>query len=197
MLTSITPLGERGRGSSWSVTVAFLIAGALIAGAGSGALAGLLGRLAWHHGSDGLRLVVLGVAVVIGLALELRLFGSTLPTIRRQVNENWLGAYRGWAYGAGFGLQLGVGVATIVTTSAVYLSLVAELLCGSAAGGALIGGAFGLVRGLTLLPARRVRTPEDLVALARGLRRFERPVARLTSAGIAACAVALMVILGT
>lgn len=196
MLTSITPLGERGRGSAWGVTVAFLITGALLAGVGSGALAGLLGGLAWGGGDDDPRLALLGAALLAGLAVELGFAGLSLPSIRRQVNENWLGAYRGWVYGLGFGLQLGLGVATIVSTSAVYLALLAELLAGGAAGGALIGAAFGLVRGLTVLAARSVRTPEGLVTLARRLRSYERPVAGLTSAGMAACAVALLVVLG-
>ena len=186
MLTSITPLGERGRGSRWGVTVTFLIAGALIAGAGSGAIAGALGGLAWGGSSDALRLALLLAALVAGLAIELGLGGLSLPTVRRQVNENWLGAYRGWVYGLGFGLQLGVGVATIVTTAAVYLALLAELLAGSAAGGALIGGSFGLVRGLTVLPAGSVRTPQGLSELAQRLRRLERPLARFTSAALAA-----------
>lgn len=190
MLTSITPLGERGRGSTWGVTVTFLIAGALAAGAGSGAAVGCLGGLAWDGGSEAARLAVLAIALLAGLAVEVRLAGLRLPTVRRQVNENWLGAYRGWVYGLGFGLQLGVGVATIVTTSAVYLTLVAELLSGSAAGGALVGAAFGLARGLTVLPARAVGSPAALGELARSLRRLERPVARLTWGGLAVCAAA-------
>jgi hypothetical protein len=198
MLTSITPLGERGRGSRWGVTVTFLIAGALLAGAGSGAIAGALGGVVWSGSSEPARLAALVVALLAGLAIELGLADLTLPTIRRQVNENWLGAYRGWVYGLGFGLQLGVGVATIVTTSAVYLALLAELLAGSAVGGALIGGAFGLVRGLTVLPAGSVRTPDGLRELARGVRQFERPLARFTCAGMAAAAAAgtLLVVLG-
>ena len=87
-------------------------------------------------------------------------------------------------------------MATVVTTSAVYLMLLAELLAGGAVGGALIGGAFGLVRGLTVLPAGPVRTPERLVAQAEGLRSLERPVARFTVAGMAVSAVALLLVLG-
>lgn len=197
MLTSITPLGERGRGSRWSVTVTFLIAGALLAGASSGALAGALGGLVWSGSAEAPRLAVLVLALPLGLAIELGLGGLTLPSVRRQVNENWLGAYRGWVYGLGFGLQLGVGVATIVTTSAVYLALLAELLAGGAAGGALIGAAFGLIRGLTVLPAGAVRTPEGLSGLARRVRRLEQPAARLTCAGMAASAVAGALLLAT
>ena len=46
-----------------------------------------------------------------------------LPTTRRQVNEDWMGRYRGWVYGGAFGAQLGSGVATIVTSAAVYAAV--------------------------------------------------------------------------
>ena len=92
MLSSITPLGERGRGSRWGVTVTFLIVGALLAGAGSGVIAGALGGLIWSGGDEEPRLAVLAAALLVGLAVEAGLAGLRLPTIRRQVNENWLGA---------------------------------------------------------------------------------------------------------
>ena len=43
MLTSITPLGERGRGNSWAVTVAAYLVGSVLGGALTGAVLGLLG----------------------------------------------------------------------------------------------------------------------------------------------------------
>src|SRR6187200_319107 len=122
MLTSITPLGERGRGNRWGVTTTALIVGCLVAGAGAGALAG-------------------------GLGLDLAWGGTRLPTIRRQVNEDWLHAYRGWVYGLGFGLQLGLGTATIVGASAIYATFLCSFAAASVGAGALIGAIFGTVRG--------------------------------------------------
>ena len=54
-----------------------------------------------------------------GVASGLSVRASILTDVgrRRQVNEDWMARYRGWAYGAGFGLQLGLGVVTIVTTA--------------------------------------------------------------------------------
>ena len=83
-----------------------------------------------------------------------------LPTMRRQVNEDWLREYRGWVYGVAFGGQLGVGVSTIVTTSLVYVTLLAAFLAGGAGSGAAIVGLFGAARGATLLAGARVRRPE-------------------------------------
>ena len=35
--------------------------------------------------------------------------------------NSWLGRYRSWVYGLGFGVQLGAGVTTVVVSSAVYV----------------------------------------------------------------------------
>src|SRR5947208_2071453 len=144
MLASITPLGERARGSRWALTVAFYVASAVLAGAAIGALAGLAGGLVWPgDGALDARAAVLAGALVVGFAFDLR---GRLPTPRRQVNEDWLREYRGWVYGAGFGGQLGLGLITIVTTSLVYATLLAAFLAAGAARGAAIGAAFGFAR---------------------------------------------------
>jgi hypothetical protein len=101
-------------------------------------------------------------------------------------------------YGAGFGLQLGLGVTTIVSTAAVYATAAAAVLAGSATAGAAVGAAFGAARAATLLGARRVREPYALAALDRRLRAWERPArsaALAAEAGlvIAAAALALSV----
>jgi MFS family permease len=165
MLASITPLGERARGSRWGLTVAFYVAAATLAGAAVGAAAGALGGLVWD-GDDSIdaRAAILAGALAVGLLLDL---GGRLPTLRRQVNEDWLREYRGWVYGAGFGGQLGLGVTTIVTTSLVYVTLLAAFLSAGVLRGAAVAGAFGLARGATLLAGARVRRPDDLVRLHR------------------------------
>jgi hypothetical protein len=162
MLASITPLGERARGSSWGLTVAFFVVGSVVAGAGVGALLGALGSLLMASVDGDLRLAVLAVALAVGLALDL---GGRLPSPRRQVNEDWLREYRGWVYGLGFGGQLGAGFATIVTTSLVYVALLAAFLAGDVAVGALIVGACGAARGLSLLAGARVTEPAALMRL--------------------------------
>ncbi|MDX6642887.1 MAG: hypothetical protein QOD76_849 [Solirubrobacteraceae bacterium] len=163
MLASITPLGERARGSRWGLTVGFFIAGSTLAGAALGAVAGGLGEIVWGT-NDGINLRggLLAAALAAGLALDL---GGRLPTLRRQVNEDWLREYRGWVYGLGFGGQLGVGVATIVTTSLVYVTLLAAFLSADAGIGTAIVGLFGAARGVTLLAGARAKSPSDLTRL--------------------------------
>ena len=179
MLASITPLGERARGSRWGLTVAFYVTSA-----------GLAGGLLWSvDDALGARAAVLAGALALGLALDL---GGRLPTLRRQVNEDWLREYRGWVYGAGFGGQLGVGVTTIVTTSLVYATLLAALLSASAVRGAAIGAAFGLARGATLLAGARVRQPEDLARLHRRVDRWRGRVRVATLAAQALLVAALI-----
>ena len=177
MLGSITPLGERSRGRRWGITVTAFAVAATGAGAVAGALLGAAGGLAGISAAT--RMVLLGAAVAVAVAVDLAP-GLRAPGPRRQVNEAWLHRYRGWVYGAGFGVQLGLGVTTIVSTAAVYATGAAAFLAGSAAAGALVGAAFGLARAATLLAAGGVDEPGALSTLDRRLREWERP-ARLAA----------------
>jgi len=187
MLGSITPLGERSRGRRWGITVTAFALAATAAGAGLGALLGAAGGLVGLSAAarTGLLAVAVAAAVAVDLAPGLR-----APGPRRQVNEAWLHRYRGWVYGAGFGLQLGLGVTTIVSTAAVYATGAAAVLAGSAAAGALVGGAFGLARAATLLAAGGVNEPGALATLDRRLAAWERP-ARLAALVAEAALIAL------
>ena len=177
MLSSITPLGERSRRQRFSTTAAFLVLGAAGAGAALGALLGTLGGRIPLDGEQ--RLLALAAALAVGLAADV-LLRDGVPTHLRQVDERWLHRYRGWVYGLGFGAQLGVAVATVVTASAVYLVLVGEALAPSALAGAAIGAAFGGIRGASVLLAARVDTPARLVAFHRRFGALERPAAAAT-----------------
>src|SRR3989442_3008088 len=116
MLGSMTPLGERSRGANWATTVAWYLAGSTAAGAGVGWVLGWVGSATTLAvGLAGRStLIPLAALALAGVLLDAGLFGTTLPTIHRQVNEDWLQRYRGWVYGLGFGFQLGLGVATVV-----------------------------------------------------------------------------------
>ncbi|MEA2369534.1 MAG: hypothetical protein QOH38_2252 [Thermoleophilaceae bacterium] len=194
MLASITPLGERARGSRWGPTVGFYLAGSTLAGAATGTLAGALGSLVWPDGGAlHVRAALLAAAIALGLALDVR---GLLPTFRRQVNEDWLREYRGWVYGAGFGAQLGLGVTTIVTTSLVYATLVAAFVSAGPAAGAAIVGLFGAARGATLLLGARVRQPADLARLHRTIDAWRPRVRAITLAAQVVLALALLVAVG-
>jgi hypothetical protein len=190
MLASITPLGERSRGFSWGLTVSAFAAGAAGAGALAGAAGGLMGSLlpggTWR---TALALAVLGLA----LAVDATPLAHRLPTTRRQVNEDWMARYRGWVYGAAFGAQLGTGLATVVTSAAIYAVAAGTVLTGTAWAGAVLGAAFGATRAVTLLPAAGARDPSGLMRLHRGLARVDAPAGRLV---IAAELVALVIVAG-
>jgi hypothetical protein len=192
MLASITPLGERGRHSCWGITVTAFLVGATVAGAALGALAGALGAIALPDTAGaGARLALLAAAGLIATALDLH--GERAPGPRRQVNEDWLRAFRGWVYGLGYGAQLGLGVTTVVSSAALYVALVAAFASGDPALGAVAVGCFGAVRGLTLLVAAPIRRPDQLIALHAGLRRWRGPARRAGIAALAAISAAAIV----
>ncbi len=187
MLASITPLGERGRGSIWAVTVgAFALAGT-VAGAALGALLGAVGQTVPFAsvGYEG-RLAALAVLLAAAVALDAGL--APIPGPRRQVNERWLDEYRGWVYGAAYGSQLGLGVSTVVTSAATYVALGAALLSAAPIQGAIVVGSYGAIRGLTPLIGARVLTPGALFEVHRSLARWRVPVRR---AGVSALLVSL------
>jgi hypothetical protein len=199
MLTSITPLGERGRGSRWGVTFAFMLLGATGGGALLGGLLAAVGALTLGAagGGDWGRIAVIGGLLVAGVALELGFLGLRLPTVRRQVDERWLGAYRGWVYGIGFGFQLGAGMVTIVATAAVYVAFAACLLSGEVLAGIAIGGAFGGLRAATVVAGAGVSDPPALQALGARLARWE-PRVRLVTVGceLVLAALAMAAVIG-
>ena len=182
MLTSINPLGERARGNRWTLTVAWLVLGAALGGAAMGAALGSLGRALTGVLGGNTGLFVLAGACAAAAAWDLS--GRRLPG-RRQVNEDWLVAYRSWVYGSGFGLQLGAAAVTVVNTALVPLFMLAALLAGTVTAGLAIGATFGAVRGASLVLVRRVRTTEDLRQLHRRLDRHADRARRI-GAGIAA-----------
>ena len=182
MLTSISPLGERTRGNRWWLTVGWLAVGAVLGGAAIGAALGALGQALAGSLGDVARLVLLAGACALAAAWDMS--SRRLPG-RRQVNEDWLVAYRSWVYGTGFGLQLGAAVATVVNTALVPLFMLAALLAGDTSAGLVIGAAFGAARGATMALSSRVRTPDDLRRLHRRLD-FHADRARRLGAGAAA-----------
>lgn len=172
MLASITPLGERGRRRRWGVTVTAYVMGSVLGGAAVGALAGLVGSLLLHGVAVATRVGVVIALLAGGLVLDAL---GAVPGPRRQVDESWLDRYRGGVYGFGFGVQLGAGVVTLVTASAVYVVPAAALASASVGAGAAIGAVAGLLRGMTLLAAWRVRDPQRLVTFHARMRAWRSP----------------------
>jgi hypothetical protein len=161
--------------------VSAYLVGSLAAGILVGSTLGGLGAtLGVASLSIEVRLVVVAGALLVGLAFDMRIAGLRLPTIHRQVEEEWRGRYRGWVWGLAFGFQLALGVVTIVTTSTVYVTWLAAGLGGAAVGGAAIGAVFGLARALPIFTVARVRTPGQLLRVDGTLRRLAAPAQRAT-----------------
>ena len=192
MLSSISPLGERARASRWWVTTTAYVLGSLVGGLALGGLFGLLGSVVpdsvrSSHWALGLAAALL----LLGLALDLRLGGLSLPSWQRQVDEQWLTRYRGWVYGVGFGAQLGFGLVTIITSSTTYAVALLALLSGSPGAGLLIGGVFGLVRALPSVLMAGVRDRAGLHRIFSTVEKWANPAEVIARVALAAGAVAL------
>ena len=194
MLASIHPLGEQGRRQRWGITVTAYLVATVAAAALAGAGLGLVGS--WLDPPRGWVTALFVALALAGVVLDLRLGGLSVPTIHRQVNEQWLDRYRGWVYGASYGFQLGLGVVTVVSTFTVYLTLAAALLVASISGGLAIGLTFGVVRGATILAAANVRRPDQLRRLHQRLQAWDSP-SRRAAIGVQAGAAAAVLLVGT
>jgi hypothetical protein len=179
MLSSIHPLGERARNNRWWVTATAFTLGASAAGGVVGGSLGWGGGLILGDASLGLRLGLTALVFVVAGVLDLVRISPWGPT--RQVNEHWIGHYRGWVYGGAFGVELGAGVATYVVTWGVYATLAAEVLTASWLQGAVVGAIFGLGRSMALLLAVRIDRPSRLTAFHRRMAQLG-PLLRRTSA---------------
>src|ERR1700736_2655462 len=129
MLSTITPVSERAKGNHYRSTAAWFVLGATVGGATLGVT---MAALAGGVRSLGLRTPPAGVlalgAALLAATSDAGTAGFRLPIHRRQVNERWLDQYRPWVYGAGFGWQIGTGLATYITTAALYLMIVLGVL---------------------------------------------------------------------
>jgi hypothetical protein len=189
MLASITPLGEQGRRRRWGRTVTAFVIASTLGGAVTGLAAGALGSLLLGDVSWDGRIGFVAALLALGLVLDL---AGKVPGPRRQVDESWLDRYRGWVYGAGFGFQLGAGVVTIVTNSAVYVTIGAAMATASPVAGLALGAVAGLLRGATILAGAPLRTPDQLVRFHTRMSAWREPARRtgLVLQGVLALAAA-------
>jgi hypothetical protein len=192
MLSSITPIGERGRGNRFGRTAAWFIVGSVLGGLTLGTAAGAL-AMAWTAlgVSSGAVLFLGAVGAALAVLGDLGLLRFQIPLLRRQVNERWLDQFRGVVYGIGFGWQIGVGVATYIMTTGVLLLIGLAVLDGHLLVAVAFGATFGTVRGVAVLAGARATTPERLRHLHRQMDRAGAPVRRATIVALAMAALAL------
>lgn len=191
MLSSISPVGERARAQRWGLTATAYALGSTAGGAGVGLLLGVVGQLTLSGVPADVRLGLLGAVAAVGVVAD-RTTG--VPSLHRQVDERWLTTYRGWVYGAGFGLQLGTGVATIIPSSVVHAMWAGALLLADWRAGLAAGALFGALRAAPLVAAGRIRTVAALRRTMAGVDRRRRRAAVVTT--VAQMAVAAVALLG-
>ena len=189
MLSSISPLGERARSSRWWLTTTAYLLGSLAGGLTMGGLAALTGSVLPDVArTSRWSLVVVAALLLVGLAFELR-GAQSLPSWRRQVDVAWLTRYRGWVYGAGFGVQLGFGLVTIITSATTYAVVLLAALTGQLGAGLAVGATFGVVRALPSLLLARVDDRDSLHRVFILVEQWTNPaavVARVALGGTAA-----------
>jgi hypothetical protein len=179
MLSTITPITEQARGRRYWATVPWYVMGAIAGGATLGLLAALLALpIGALDLSTSAVLAIVAVLGTVSILSDLRVGGFQLPRHGRQVDRLWLDHYRSWVYGTGFGWQIGVGLATYIVTSAVYLAVAIAALSGSPAAAFGIGLAFGTVRGLAIFLGAGAKTLEALRSLHRRIHTLE-PASRV------------------
>ena len=179
MLSTITPLAEQSRGHRFRSTAAWFIVGSIVGGATLGLGCALLAAVVGLLGpSASVVLALAAVAALITSCSDLEVFGVQLPIHPRQVNEVWLGKYRSWVYGSGFGWQIGAGFVTYIMTAAVYLTVALAALTAEPLTALAVGVLFGTVRGLAILLAAGITSTEKLTSFHRRFDAFAEPVRR-------------------
>ncbi len=198
MLSTVTPIAEAGRGHRYRWTASWFFVGALVGGATTGAVAALLAvGVGTLDLSTAATYGIAAVAAVLAAGLDGRLLGPPIPHHRRQVNEDWLGAYRAWAYGAGFGWQIGTGLATYIMTAGVYLVIVLAALTGSPLTALLLCVAFGAFRGSMVVLGATLTSAEKLRVFHERFEAAREPVRRAVIVVEILAAVALGIAGGT
>jgi hypothetical protein len=192
MLSSISPLGERARSSRWWLTTTAYLLGSLAGGLAVGGLAAALGSAL----PDAVRtsrwtLAVVAGLLLVGLVVDWR-DAPSVPSWRRQVDEQWLGRYRGWVYGVGFGAQLGFGLVTIITSTPTYAAVLLASLTGHLAAGLAVGATFGVVRALPSLLMARVVDREGLHHVFLRVEQWTYPAAVIAKVALGGAAATLL-----
>ena len=191
MVETITPVVHGGR-ARWTVAVALHVAGAGSTAALFGAAVGALGALfgAPFGGAGSAVVAVIGTGYLVG---EVAGSGPPIPQLRRQVPDWWRTYFPASAAAFLYGAGLGVGFLTYLGHGTLVVVSALAFSTGRPLAGALLGAPFGIARGLSVLRAVGVRTPEDGRRLVDALSRSSESGRRL--ANTAALAVLTIAVL--
>lgn len=128
------------------------VAAAIVGGAGTGTMLGVLGLVA--RGDGAVRTVCIGTAtIVVSLALLLQWRGRVhpLPERRRQVPRRWLNWQNLPRTAAAYGLMIGSGWPIYLGHAVAYCVAVVMIAAPSVATALVLGALYGLGRGSALI----------------------------------------------
>jgi hypothetical protein len=190
MVTTIDPVVHGGRNRSYALAVSLHVLGATAAAGMLGAALGGIGALLggpWHvAGPAALAATAALYALREGAGLPV-----PVPDRHRQVPEWWRTFYSPPVASLLYGLGLGIGFFTFLTFGTYVAVSAGAVASASPATGALVCGAFGLSRGLSILVASRDGGSPALDRLERlSATRRPRLVNAAALAGVAAVAIA-------
>lgn len=133
-----------------SIAAAHLV-GAVV---GASLLGAFLGSVGLALQGVGLRvngLVVVAICSLVYATHELGAVRLPTPELHRQVPAHWRSSFSPPVAAGLYGLALGAGVVTHITTATFYVVCVAAVALGDPIVGAIVLGAFGFGRGLPVL----------------------------------------------
>jgi hypothetical protein len=170
MVETITPVVHGGHPGRWGVALALHAAGAAISAAAFGAVLALTGAaLGAPWGRAGLALV--GGLAALYLTAEVLGVRVPVPQMRRQVPDWWRTFFPLAPAAFLYGVGLGVGFFTYLRHGTLVVVSAAAVASGRPAAGAVLVGAFGLARGLSVGVAFRTRSSEEGALLVGSLAR--------------------------
>lgn len=152
MVETIAPVVHGGRRTTYAMSVAAHVLGATVSAALLGLVLGSVGAvIGAPWGTPGIvALAVVALVYALREGLRLPVF---VPDRHAQVPEWWRTFYSPTVSSFLYGLGLGVGFFTYLSFGTYVAVTVAALLSGHPFVGALLCGAFGLARGLSVLVA--------------------------------------------
>lgn len=163
MVETIAPVVHGGRNRSYYFSVLMHTVGTTASAATFGLTLGAIGALLGAPYEGGLTAWL--VASVAGLYALRELFRLRipLPDLDRQVPDWWRTYFSLPIASLLYGTGLGVGFITYLSFGTLVPVALGALLLGDPLLGALLVGAFGLARGLSVLVSARRTPPEDIV----------------------------------
>lgn len=180
MLSSITPLAERGRGHRFWATATWYVTGSIVGGLTLGFVMAILALLVHMASlSATVTVYIATTAAAVAAVSDVGVGGHRIPIHRRQLNERWMDQYRRWVYGFGFGWQIGSGLFTYIMTAGVYLMILMAASTSRPVIALLIGAIFGATRGVMIFFAKNITDHDALRAFHARFIRSGSPVALL------------------